>query len=95
MTSLDDVPNKATGKTVSYGIKWEESYAGSKEKSLTDAQLASKRGDHPNWQGFQRKNLDVTVDLGEEMEVSTAWVRFFQHAGMTRVMFPVFSIFAH
>ncbi len=88
MTRLDDLPNLATGKTVSYATQWEDSYAGSKEKSLTDAQLASKRGDHPNWQGFQKKDLDVVLDLGEETEVSSAWIRFFQHAGMTRVMFP-------
>jgi hypothetical protein len=54
MTRLDDLPNLATGKMLSYATQWEDSYAGSKEKSLSDAQLASKIGDHPNWQGFKK-----------------------------------------
>jgi len=86
---LEDIPNLATGKTVSYNTSWEEAYSGAKEATLTDGQLASKRGDHSNWQGFQKKDLDVIVDLGEEMPVSEVWIRFFQHAGMTRVMLPV------
>jgi len=88
VTKLDDLPNLATGKPVSYENPWEVSYSASKEQALTDAQLASKRGDHPNWQGFRKINLDVTVDLGNDALLSGVWIRCFQHAGMTRVQFP-------
>lgn len=85
---VSDLPNLATGKKVRYFTDWEDSYPGDEEKTLTDARLASKRGDHRNWQGFRKNDLDVQVDLGQNEPVSRVWVRFFQHPGMTRVMFP-------
>ena len=88
LTVLEDLPNLATGKRVSYVNQWEESYPGIREKTLTDAQLASKRGDDPHWQGFKTVDLDITVDLEKIQPVSRVWIRFFQHAGMTRVMLP-------
>lgn len=62
MAVLNDIPNKATGKKVKYNTHWEGSYAANKEESLTDAQLATKRGDHPNWQGFKSVNLDLSME---------------------------------
>ena len=88
VAELNDLPNKTTGKEVKYNTMWEDSYDGIKEKTLVDGKIATKRGDHPHWQGFKKKNLDIVVDLGKEESISRVWARFFQHAGMTRVMFP-------
>jgi len=85
---LIDLPNLATGKTVEYLCTWETAYPGGENKSLTDAQLASKRGDHPHWQGFRKKDVEVVVDLGEPIKIGRAWMQFFQHSAMTRVMLP-------
>jgi len=85
---LKDLPNKASGKEVKYNTMWEDAYDGIQEKTLIDGKIATKRGDHPHWQGFKKKNLDIVIDLGKEESISRVWAQFFQHAGMTRVMFP-------
>jgi hexosaminidase len=85
---IEDLPNKATGKIVSYNSVWEKEYAAKGHESLVDAQLATKRGDHPDWQGFKTNDLDIVIDLEKVDTISRVWINMFQHSGMTRVQFP-------
>ncbi len=86
---IEDLPNKATGGKMIYNCEWNSGYAANGDKALTDAQLATKRGDHPNWQGFRKVDLDIILDLQGIDTVSTCWIQFFQHVGMTSVLLPL------
>ncbi len=85
---LENLMNKATGRKVTYVSSWHKSYPGGEKETLTDAQLAEKRGDDGRWQGFKEDDFEVIVDLVKEEVLSMAWIRFFQHTGSTSVMIP-------
>lgn len=80
--------NTATGKTVTYNSPYAEAYSGGGNNALTDNLFALKRVDHKAWQGFEKENLDLVINLGYPQNVSSLTLRFFQHMGSTSVMLP-------
>ena len=55
--------HKAIGKKVIYNIPYSAEHSGGGKYGLTD-------GLDNIWQGFQKRNIDVVIDLGETMEIN-------------------------
>lgn len=83
-----DLKSKSSGKPVKYSSAYRENYNGGGEKALTDSKVAFKRGDDPAWQGFEKIDFNIEIDLGELQEINQVCGRFFQHIGATSVMLP-------
>lgn len=80
--------NLASQAQVTYATPYNSAYSGGGDGALTDNRYAFKRGDDPAWQGFESKNMDITLDLGTTQTVSGVMVDFFQHISTTSVMLP-------
>lgn len=80
--------NKATRAKVSYATPYSSAYTGGGDSALVDNRYAFKRGDDKAWQGFERTDMDVTLDLGAEQSVRGVMLRFLQHIASTSVMLP-------
>lgn len=80
--------NRATRAKVSYASPFSPAYAGGGDTALVDNRYAFKRGDDGAWQGFEGRDMDVTLDLGEMQPVRGVVLRFLQHIGSTSVMLP-------
>ena len=63
ITEQEVTYHKAIGKRVTYNIPYSTEHQGGGEYGLTD-------GLNYIWQGFQKRHIDVIVDLGELMEVN-------------------------
>lgn len=63
--------HRAVGKNVVYRNKYSELYPGTGSSPLTDGLRASLNFNDGFWQGFYGKNMDVVVELGEEMVISS------------------------
>jgi hexosaminidase len=73
---------------VIYINAYNESYSGGGSKALFDNKFAGARGDDPSWQGINRKDYNIIIDLGSVSELSYIGLNFFQHIGATSVMLP-------
>lgn len=83
-----NLKSKSSGRPVKYNSAYGASYSGGGEKALTDSKVAFKRGDDSAWQGFEKVNFNIEIDLGEMQTINQACGRFFQHIGATSVMLP-------
>lgn len=85
------VPNllhKATGARVTYATPYNSAYTGGGDTALVDNRDAFKRGDDKAWQGFEKTDMDLTLDLGRVQAVTGVSLRFLQHIASTSVMLP-------
>ncbi|MFD2535566.1 beta-N-acetylhexosaminidase [Gelatiniphilus marinus] len=73
---------------VAYSNPYNKSYSGGGDRALINNKFANPRGDDPNWQGVQKKDFEVIIDLGEVNATSYIGINFFQHIGATSVMLP-------
>ena len=80
--------NLATQAQVTYASPYSPAYTGRGDGGLTDNCYAFKRGDDPAWQGFERINMDITLDLGTVQTVQGVIVNFLQHTSTTSVILP-------
>lgn len=80
--------NKATQAKATYATSFSPAYTGGGDTALVDNRYAFKRGDDPAWQGFERTDMDVTLDLGGVQSVEGVVLRFLQHIASTSVMLP-------
>lgn len=80
--------NRATRAKVSYATPYNAAYTGGGDTALVDNRYAFKRGDDRAWQGFERTDMELTLDLGEEQPVAGVWIQFLQHLASTSVMLP-------
>lgn len=86
--SVPQLLNRATRAKVSYATPFSPAYTGGGDTALVDNRYAFKRGDDKAWQGFERTDMDVTLDLGAVQPVWGVALRFLQHIGSTSVMLP-------
>lgn len=80
--------NRATRAKVTYATPYSPAYTGGGDTALVDNRYAFKRGDDKAWQGFEKTDMDVTLDLGEVQSVEGVALRFLQHIASTSVMLP-------
>lgn len=80
--------NKATRAKVTYATPYSPAYTGGGDSALVDNRYAFKRGDDKAWQGFEKTDMDLTLDLGSVQPVSGVVLRFLQHIASTSVMLP-------
>jgi hexosaminidase len=82
-SSLDTLTldfHKALGKKVIYNIPWNNSYPAQKEATLVNGYKGSLTYGDGQWQGFTT-DLDVTIDLGEQQQLSSLASTFMQITG--------------
>ena len=93
--------NESLAKTVSHDGKgcpvklafpFKKRYSGGGPKALTDGKWGSTNHGDGKWQGFQEKDLDAVVDLGELIEVRNIRVGFLQN-NSSWIFFPIEIIF--
>ncbi len=56
--------HKATGASITYINKYDDKYKGSGELELVNSLRGSKIFNDGMWQGFEEKDLEVVIDLG-------------------------------
>lgn len=69
VTTREIVFHKALGKKVSYNVHYNDKHDGGGEYALTN-------GVFNQWQGFEKRNVDVVLDLGQLVtinEITTHW----------------------
>lgn len=88
LQSYDMLMNKATGAKVSYELPYGKNYSAGGDKALVDNISAIKRGDSPYWQGVEKNDFVVTIDMKEIKEISTILLSYFQHLSTTSVVLP-------
>jgi len=65
------IKHLATGKKLSYSNKYHERYTGGGDQGLVNSIFGSKDFKDGNWQGFWGKDLEVVIDLGATVKVSS------------------------
>ena len=76
------VLNKATFEEVDLKSNYSAYYASSGKNALTDGCLGSLSFSDGVWQGFQGKDLNLTIDLGEMKKIKTIRTHFLQDQGV-------------
>ena len=77
--ALHDVANKAAGATVTYNRPYNKSYAAGGERALVDGKRGGWSYSDGRWQGFTgTPAIDVTIDLGKTMPISSVEACFMQ-----------------
>lgn len=72
------VLNKGTFSEVDLKNKYSNQYASTGNNALTDGCIGSLSFNDGNWQGFEGKNLSVTLDLGENKKIKNIRTHFLQ-----------------
>jgi len=74
--------HKATGKKITINTKLNTSYPGSGASGLINGIKGSNtRYGDKEWLGFSGEDLEITIDLGEEMNIESISGRFFHSPG--------------
>jgi len=69
--------HKAVGKHISLNIEPSKSYSGSGAQGLINGiEGSNRRYNDKEWLGFAGDDLEITIDLGKEMEIHTLKTRF-------------------
>jgi sialate O-acetylesterase len=74
----DFVKHAAFGKPVIYASTFDATYAGGGESGLVDGVSGSGDFRDGSWQGFKKVDLEVTIDLGDTLELHEARSGFLQ-----------------
>ena len=72
------VLNKGTFSEVDLKSKYSKHYQSSGKNALTNGAIGSIAFNDGNWQGFEGKNLSLTIDLGEKKKIKTIRTHFLQ-----------------
>lgn len=71
--------HKALGKKISVNVEPNKSYSGSGIKGLVNGISGSDtRVNDEEWLGFDGQDLEITIDLGEEMQINSIETRFYE-----------------
>ncbi|WP_027126687.1 glycoside hydrolase family 20 protein [Gelidibacter mesophilus] len=71
--------HKALGKNITFNVQPSKSYSGSGIEGLINGISGSDtRVDDKEWLGFDGEDLEITIDLGEEMDINSIETRFYQ-----------------
>jgi sialate O-acetylesterase len=79
VATCDVVMHAAVGKRVLYATPIDPRYPGGGPFGLVDGLKGSLNFHDGLWQGFEGKNLDVTIDLGERMAITTITSGYLQN----------------
>lgn len=63
--------NKATGMKVQYNIPFSDRYRGHDDRTLVNGINGSGDFNDGHWQGFEGTDMDVVIDLGDEVTISS------------------------
>lgn len=77
--AIDD--HKAIGKTVIYNLPYSKGYPAKKDSTLVNGYRGGVSYGDGQWQGFEGKDMDVTIDLGVATAVNRVAVTFMQITG--------------
>lgn len=84
--------HKATGRDVNYASKYSDKYKAVEELTLVNGIKGSLNFADGQWQGFDGKDLDVTIDLNELTDVSSISISFLSSVG-SWVFLPEYVLF--
>ena len=71
--------HKALGKKISINVQPSKAYAGSGINGLINGILGSDtRNNDKEWLGFDGVDMEISIDLGEEMDINSIETRFYQ-----------------
>lgn len=71
--------HKALGKKININVQPSKTYAGSGADGLINGITGSDtRINDKEWLGFDGEDLEITIDLGEEMEINSIETRFYE-----------------
>jgi hexosaminidase len=74
--------HKAVGKKISFNVAPNEKYnAGGTSALINGIQGSDKRYGDKQWLGFDGKDVEITIDLGEETEINSITTRFNNQIG--------------
>lgn len=88
LQSYEMLKNKATGAKVTYENPYSPAYSGRGDSTLVDNIYAIKRGDSKDWQGVEKEDFIVTIDMHKEQQISNIVLSYFQHLSTTSVVLP-------
>ncbi len=88
LQEMNMLMNKAVGAKVSYENPYNPQYSGGGDSALVDNLHSSKHGESKLFQGVEKEDFIVTLDLHKEQEVSTIALNYFQHLAVTQVVLP-------
>ncbi|MFB6456020.1 family 20 glycosylhydrolase [Chitinophaga sp. Hz27] len=74
--------HKAIGKPVIYNLPYSKSYPAKKEATLTDGYRGTVSYGDGLWQGFDVKDMDVTIDMQNKEKLQSVSVNFMQLTGV-------------
>ena len=63
--------HKAIGKTVVYNSDYVSKYSGSGEKNLIDGLIGSENHNDGYWQGWEKDDMEIVIDLHENKKINT------------------------
>lgn len=72
------IEHLAVGKTVTYAQPYFSGYAAGGDTALVDGRRGAWNNNDGAWQGFIKGGVDVTIDLGESMPVTSISADFMQ-----------------
>ena len=70
--------HSALGKTVTYSAQSDGQYPGGGRLGLVDGLRGTINFRDGSWQGFKRSDLDVTIDLGDTLQISEVQTGYLQ-----------------
>ncbi|MCE5267922.1 MAG: DUF4434 domain-containing protein [Planctomycetaceae bacterium] len=73
----DNITHQAVGKPVTFAKPPASQYS---KGNLTDGRLGVEDMMRPQWLGFEKSDLDATIDLGESRPIKSLAARFLQYA---------------
>jgi len=73
--------HKALGKKVTYNIPFSDKYKAFGDRTLVNGIRGGGAFDDGQWQGFEGTDMDVMVDLGNEMPVTSVSTSFMSSTG--------------
>jgi hexosaminidase len=71
--------HQGVGKKIEYKTQWSERYAAGGENALIDGLRGSKDHHDGLWQGFLGNDMDVIIDFGKEIPVTSVMVTMLQN----------------
>ncbi len=73
--------SKAIGKNIKYNTLYSNRYTGSGNLTLVDGLTGSIAHNDKYWQGWSQQNMDITIDLSKEEQVSKITIGFLESHG--------------
>jgi sialate O-acetylesterase len=80
-TSCDVVMHAAVGKKIVYAVPASSAYPGGGRLGLVDGLKGSLNFRDGLWQGFKKDDLEVTIDLGDTIRISSIGSGYLQNTG--------------